>query len=203
VPATSQAQSITSHWQRKARGDSRRAGSCGTPERSGDAVTSQTRHHRPHIGQRRHRIARGHILHRHVIAVPGFADRPEHVPVINLTCPRFMPAGNVAYMEVTDRPNIRPQGLDQVPLHDLDVIEVKENLQKWTSDLTNNPKRLRSAIKVVLVMVRYRIQRFGRSERVDLSFANTVSVAISLRCNAFIAVMQFAKLRNLNGTCGK
>ena len=31
-----------------------------------------------------------------------------------------------------------------------------------------------------------------------LSFVNIVSVAISLRCNAFIAVMQSAKLRNLN-----
>src|SRR5207302_7864159 len=56
--------------------------------------------------------------------VNGFED----VAVVDFARARLVPTGNVADVEVADAIDVRSDVLDQVPFHDLHVIDVEEEL---------------------------------------------------------------------------
>ena len=108
----------------------------------------RTSRQRPHFGESRHRIFRGHVLHRHEVPVAGLVDRFEHIAVMNLASAGLVPAGHIAYVKMPDRCNIGSQRFDEVSFHDLDMIEVKQNLEERAANFAHNAERFRCSIQV-------------------------------------------------------
>src|SRR6266481_7584490 len=122
---------------------------------------------RAYFGERRHRIARRDVLHRHEIPVTRLVDRLEHTAIIDLPAAGLMAARDIADVKVPDSPDIGAQSFNQVPLHDLDMIEVEQNSEERTSYLAHDGERFRCTIQVIVQVVRFRIERLNRRQSVD------------------------------------
>src|SRR5262249_1313141 len=61
-------------------------------------------------------------------SVAEFVNRLEHVAIVDLACARLMASGYIADMKVPDAIDVGPDILDQIPFHDLNVVNVEKQL---------------------------------------------------------------------------
>ena len=88
------------------------------------------------LAQRRHWIAHRHEFLAHKTLVTGFQDGAHHRGVIDfLRLVNFIAARISRRVIMRDVRMILPDARDQVAVHDLDVIEVEENLDALGADL--------------------------------------------------------------------
>ena len=93
-------------------------------------------------------------------------NRPENIPEVNLTSTGFVTSRHIRDMKVADEANVFAQRFDQIPLHDLHVIEVEENFDEGVLHCSHNVKSFSGAVQIIVgVIVTARIQRldFGES----------------------------------------
>src|SRR6516162_8010488 len=61
-------------------------------------------------------------------------DRFEDVAVVDCTGTRLVASGNITDVKMPDAVDVGPDTLDQIPLHDLDVIDIKQQLDVRAAD---------------------------------------------------------------------
>jgi len=77
-------------------------------------------------------------------------------------------ARNITNVKMAGGADVLPERLDQVSFHDLDVIEVEQNLQIWAADFADDGEGFSGAVQIVVgVVVAIGTQRLDGRECVD------------------------------------
>src|ERR1700747_792811 len=89
--------------------------------------------------QRRQWIARGNELVGHVAREVEIGDSPHHpLPLDSWGCVEFVTSGTPSGMEVPKPLYVGANGVDEIPFHDLHVVDVVEQLDARRVYLADN-----------------------------------------------------------------
>ena len=100
-----------------------------------------------------------------MIAASQFVDRAEYVPKIDLTGSRLTAARDISEMNQPNLIDITAQRLNQIPLHDLDMVNIEQEFDVWVSDTMHNFDAVFHAVKEVTWVIDDRIQAFDNHRR--------------------------------------
>src|SRR6202011_5349594 len=91
----------------------------------------------------------------------------EHVSVIDLTCAGLVPSGNIADVKVADCSQVAADGINQIPFHDLNVIQIEKDFHERAGDFAHDLERLQRVVQIVIGVVVLWVQRLDLSQRVQ------------------------------------
>src|ERR1700680_1861400 len=66
---------------------------------------------------------------------------------MDLAGARLVASRHIAHVEMADPSDVLADGLDMISFHDLDVIDVEENLDVWARNLPHDLERLTRAAR--------------------------------------------------------
>src|SRR6266567_8742258 len=92
----------------------------------------------------------------------------EDVPVVHLAGARLVPAGDVADVEVADSADVGAKVVDQIPFHNLDVVEVAKDSDVGARHAVNELGRVAHVVEKVAGVVHVSVQDFDDGRDVIL-----------------------------------
>src|SRR5437867_2995182 len=128
--------------------------------RSGPNVTRLNGAGLHRFAQRAERIPGGHEFVSHEAGETSVGDRPgDRVPVQLLRVVELVPAGHATGVKITDVVRMLPNRANDVPFHDLHVIDVVEKLHPRRIDAFHHPGAERRVVTLIVVMIDLAVQQ--------------------------------------------
>ena len=98
---------------------------------------------------------------RHISTESRVGDGSHYtIPLDLLGSIQFMPAGNSAGVKMTNPLDVLSDGLNQIPFHDLHVVDVIEEFHIRRIDLLDHAYPPRGVVTHVIVMVSLAVEQF-------------------------------------------